>query len=65
MPTALGHLAGYGGYLIPLGGALIPLVVMIAARDGVQVGFGQYARLKIIPPAARRSRFGVSTWGWS
>lgn len=34
VPTALGHLAGYGGYLIPLGGALIPLVVMIAARDG-------------------------------
>lgn len=33
------------------------------ARDGVQVGFAQYARPNRIPPAASASRAGVETNG--
>jgi hypothetical protein len=35
------------------------------ARDGVQMGFVQYARWKVVPALIIRSRFGVLTSGFA
>lgn len=32
--TAMGHLSGYGGYVIPIGGVLIPILLIMTAEDG-------------------------------
>lgn len=32
--TAVGHLSGYGGYVIPIGGVLIPILLIMTAEDG-------------------------------
>lgn len=37
--------------------------VMMAVREGLQAVAGQWALLKRVPLAARRSRFGVMLWG--
>ena len=34
MMTALAHLAGYGGYIIPIGGVLLPIPLMMGAEEG-------------------------------
>ena len=38
--------------------------VKTAVRDGLQAGASQWALVKRIPEAAKRSRFGVLAWGW-
>lgn len=35
--TALAHLAGYGGYIIPVGGVLLPILLMMGAEEGSTV----------------------------
>ena len=37
MMTALAHLAGYGGYIIPIGGVLLPILLMMGAEEGSTV----------------------------
>lgn len=37
MMTALAHLAGYGGYIIPVGGVLLPILLMMGAEEGSTV----------------------------